>query len=392
MHAAPLRASAGETHRMSVDLLPPLLLLSAVVVAVLLVCGRVRWRTVGMVAAAGVVCGVLGVIVRFGPVQRAILPFRYEPAEVFMGNQVWHPHGAPAALEWVVMLGRMPAPVESDGAPPAYSVRGSGHLPAIAYHGPSSVCRVSDGLAGVAPPDPSTTPGVKVYRGVSAALFYAFGPSETNALLRASFLVFYHGAACALVFLWVRRSDRSVLTRVSVSKVDRSATLIRSAWLSVFWPGLAMLSHAFFFFFQLALFLDATRQGTYNEIPLALGHAGIAGIWFGAAAGHILTIRSVVVRMVRARAAVAGFEPVCRHCTYPVESESPRCPECGTNDPANLPAMGRAATVRRYALVGLQWCVVLVLLCAPLTLPLFGALLPARLLDIVGTVWKVIVP
>lgn len=384
-------------------LLPPVLLVCAAIVGLLLVRARIRWRTVGLLMAAGTACGVFCVVAKFEPTHRALFPFRYEADGVIVGNQNWQPHRAPDALVKIAKLGRLPT--ENDDAliddlmsdPNVTSVRmtsragyGPGHFPAIVYYDPNFSCAAPTwaGTAQTPPPHPGSKPGVRVYRGAGALLYYAFGPSGQNALLRGSFWTFYHGAACAVILLVMRRLSRSARQRLAVGAIDRGSLLVRAAWWSLFWPALAMLAAHFFWDLYFAWLYGGLELPVGRaQLPLALGQAGVGGIWLGAALGHAFTICAVTKRMAKAESLASNTEPICSSCGYPLASPSDRCPECGRIEQPDSPQSGRAARVRRLGFSAAKWVLVALLLCAPITLPLVGALLPSPVVDAIGHYW-----
>ena len=367
------------------------LILGAAVGLVMLLHGvRPRWRTAGLMvflALAGMVAGFLVVVVKFQPVKQAIFPFRYEAGDTWMGQQFWTPHDAPKWLTSLAGYGQIPPQEFPDemlrSLPPDTGeisgvVKGPSYLPGVAYYDPNFVC----GVPGAEPRDPSTVPGIITYRGARALLFYAFR-SDQNVLIRGAFLVVSYGVGSALFFLCLRRLHPSARIRDSLARVDRARVLVRAAWWSIAWPAAVVLVHAFFFDLHRAkYYLD----GAVLTLPLALGRAGVGAVWLGAILGSMLTFYAVAVRAAAKQAASGSMEALCDACGYPVADPHDQCPECGTFRDTGTMSCSRRLHLRTLVMVGL-WMLVVFLLCAPMTLPLVGGLLPSSVVNAIGHSW-----
>ena len=389
-------------------LIPPINLLCAAITAVLLVRARIRWRTVSLLSAAGIMGGVLWVVVHYEPIQRTIFPFRYETTQVFIGNQDWRPRPleAPdAILDTVLKITQKIEPippeilrvlisgsdreVEELSTGPIRSRPGGWFLEGTVYYDPNYSCSLPTKPEATQkpPPDPSSIPGVRVYRGLGVLLFYAFGPTTVNGILRGAFFTMYHGAVCAAILLVMRRPSYSARQRLAISVFDRGSVLVCTAWYSIWWPAIVVLLHAFFLTLDRAGLCAKNNPGYVVGLPLALGWAGVGGIWLGAALGHAFTIHTVIRRMANAESTASKMNLICPYCGYPKVSPSDRCPECGRIEQPDHPRSARAVRVRRRGLFAVKWTVVTLLLCAPMTLPLVGGLLPSSVVNAIGHSW-----
>ena len=196
-----------------------------------------------------------------------------------------------------------------------------------------------------------------------------------------------YGATSAIFFAYLRRMHLSARMRASLARVDRVGLLVRAAWWSIAWPAAAVLAHAFFFDLYLARFLDGAIPGTASTLPLALGRVGVGAIWLGAILGSILTFSCIALRAATRQADAHGAEAICDACGYPVADPHGRCPECGTPRETDAPNRRNLWPRTHTLIVAALWVLVGLLLCAPLTLPLLGALLPSPVVDAIGQSW-----
>lgn len=318
-------------------------------IATLLVCRRANWKIVLLLAAAGIVSGLLTNFVRFDPIQRAILPLRFE-LEQAGGVQVYRAHDAPVLLAWLGRQGHLPPGCDWPNR------LGPGRLPNPASYDSNFVCP----LPGAPPPNPAAEPdlsGLVVYRGWRAFAYYAFGHHVANVLQAGGFRCLYHGIVCAIVLMLFRRA------RKGFGFADRAWVLVVSALLSVAWPALAQYSDTLFWAVRAAWFGDEIRFGA-DPLPLAVGIGGVSAIWFGAALAHIATIAWVVrLRLHR----------------YSGLKESDR-PSHGIGN--------RHRVWFRRGLVGAKLALLFCLFCAPVTLPLLGTITPVPIMNVIGSFWS----
>jgi hypothetical protein len=329
------------------------------------------------------VAAALVVAAKFAPVQHAIFPYRYEPGDTFQGYQFWSVHDAPPWLVALAAHGQLehelsgeelaaafePYPWGTEFRGIRHESSGPGRLNGVAYHDRGYLCGVPE----AEDRDPTTTPGVFVYGGVWALLFYAFGNSGSNAVIQAAPLVFGFGLLSAVLCMCLRRVHPSHRVRAALERKHRVQILVRAAWWSVPWPAAVVLAHAFFYDLLSA---DMLTRPT-GLLPLALGPFGVAAVWAGGVLGGILTLSTVVMQVARREhAAEEGAPRCCDACGYPLDPAMSRCPECGT--PGGVVRHRRRW--RRLLAWGAAWAGVVFLLCAPLSFPLVGRLLPESLL------------
>jgi len=339
-----------------------------------------QWRSAVFLALAGVASGFLVVIAKFEPIQHAIFPFRYDTQDIeagatYSGGPLRGPYNAP---KWLTSLAEHGQIVQT----PSDGVMGPSYLPGVAYYNPNFVC----GVPGTEPREPSTAPGVISYTGSRAVFYYAFR-SDQNALLRGAFLLLYYSAASTVVYVCLRRLLRSARRGGALARVDRASILVHAAWWSIAWPAAAVLAHAFFFELYRASYYWDGAVLTLQILPLALGRAGIGAIWLGAVLGSILTFYCVAIRAAARLADSSDAEAICDACGYPVTDPHDRCPECGTPREAGTPNSGKWWKRTHMPVMAALWVLVGLLLCAPLTLPLLGALLPSPVVDAIGQSW-----
>lgn len=330
-------------------------------IAALIVCRRVNWKVFVLLAAAAVFSGVLSVVERFEPTGHALQPIRFEPLNSGNGRTMMVPHDAPPVIVWIARHGRLLPRSEQPVPGQMYDIQKPlvGWLPSPVTINPNAVCALPPAMGG---DEPVETPDDQLitYRGWRAFLFYAFGNHASNSLFHGGVRALYHGIVCAFILLVWRRGARAFNT------ADRASVLILSAWLSIWWPALAVYSWHFFSEVQSAWFRDGGFT-TGGRLPLALGYDGYRAIWLGAIMAHIGTIIAV------ARWRMGRKAPI-------VDADSSQ-----EGDPFQ-----RRLLRRRLACV--SWVLIAALFFAPLTLPLIGAITPMPVLRQVGAFADMIPP
>ncbi len=330
-------------------------------IAVFIACRRANWKVFVLLAAAGIFSGILSVAERFEPIGQALLPVRFEPLNFVDGGTRMVPHDAPPVVVWIAKRGRLlPRPQQlSPGR--TYNIE----RPLVGWRlspvtiDPNAVCALPQSTGGAVPAE---TPEDQLitYRGWRAFLFYAFGNSSANSVFLGGVRALYHGIVFAFILLVWRRGARAFNT------ADRAWVLIVSAWLSIWWPALAVYSWHFFSTIQSAWFQDG-GVSTGGRLPLALGYDGYRAIWLGAILAHFGTITAVARWRLHKQAPMVDTD----------SSQEGIVPQ---------------RRLLRRGLASAKWVLIAGMFLAPLTLPLLGAVTPMPVLRQIGALSDVFPP
>jgi hypothetical protein len=165
-------------------------------------------------------------------------------------------------------------------------------------------------------------------------------------------------------------------------------TIVIAAWVSLAWVVVADLAH-------LMWFLPTVASGNHGPVwNLALGRAGVGGIWLGAIVLHVLTIVWLFRRRMRSSIRRVGdLSGICQKCGYPRPAGSV-CPECGVRGPeaSRFSSAPRGIGAGRTASACVLAIVLMGLFAAPLTLAIGGRVVGMKNADAIATWWYRLLP
>jgi hypothetical protein len=208
------------------------------------------------------------------------------------------------------------------------------------------------------------------------------------------FAVWHSGLTLLIMWLYWWRARPSHLGRHAGASIGvRCAAprvLASSAVFAAVLCPIVYLLHGTWFALNLSLYASGGER-LATGIPLALGHAGVGGIWLGAIVAHA----AIIAWRVRATvtAAVERNETglvLCGTCGYALTSGHVGvCSECGAEH-KNTPARFHLVTAVRCwpSLRNAAVCAMAILLyCAPLTLSMLGRMIPHQIAEPVAQWW-----